>query len=52
VLAGVAVVGLDDVTEPAVGVAKLELVVDPDAALAREDREKADERQREHHPTP
>ena len=51
--AGVGVVGLDHVAEQeggaAVGVAELELVVDPNPALAREDREQADQRQREHH---
>ena len=51
--ARVLVVGLDHVAEQeggaAVGVAQLELVVDPHAALAREDREQADQRQREQH---
>ena len=51
--ARVLVVGLDHVAEQeggaAVGVAELELVVDPHAALAREDREQADQRQREQH---
>jgi hypothetical protein len=50
--AGVGVVRLDDVAEQeggaAVGVTQLQLVVDPYAALAGEDRQQRDERQREH----
>jgi hypothetical protein len=50
--AGVGVVGLDHVTEEegraAVGVAQLELVIDPHAPLSREYGQQRDEWQREH----
>ena len=52
VRAGVRVVGLDHVAEQehgaAVGVAQLELGIDPHAALPREHREQADQRKGEH----
>jgi hypothetical protein len=48
----VLVVGLDDVSEqergPAVGVAQLELVVDPHPPLTREHREQRHQRERKH----